>query len=262
MPRAVFKGSITFGLVSFPIKLYTATEPKQIEFNNLHSLCHTKLEQRRWCPKCKREVPWKEVEKGFKIAKDRWIILSKEEIERVKLPTTKTIEVVYFVDTSQIDPIHYEKSYYVVPTEAGIKPYSLFVEALRIANKAAIGKVVFRNKEHIVALRAFKKGIVMHTLFYKEEIRDINELPELKGLVVIGKEELGLAKALIESLAKHEFKAGEFKDKYTEALKQLIKAKAEGKEFRVREEKRVEEAKSLMKALKASVEIAKKRKRT
>jgi DNA end-binding protein Ku len=138
--RAIWNGNIIFGLVSIPVKLYSATQPRTISFSNLHSVCHTKLESKRWCPKCQKEVPWNEVEKGFKISKDQWVILSKEEIERVKLTTSKNIEIAYFVDASQIDPIFFEKTYYLVPTEAGLKPYSLFVEALRIANKAAIGK--------------------------------------------------------------------------------------------------------------------------
>jgi DNA end-binding protein Ku len=149
-----------------------------------------------------------------------------------------------------------------VPEEAGKKAYSLFVEALRLANKAAIGKVVLKNKEYLVCLRPFKKGLVMHILFYIREIRDIEQLPELEKLVVVSKEELELAKALIGRLTEEEFDISKFKDQYTEALKQLIKAKAEGKEIAVKaEEKPVEEAKSLMEALKASVELTKKKKK-
>lgn len=258
--RAIWTGNIVFGLVSIPVKLYSATEPAAVRLHNLHSICHTPLQEKRWCPTCKREVPWNEVEKGFKVSKDKWIIIQKEEIEKIKLPTTKSIEIAYFVDVSQIDPIHFQKSYYLVPTEAGIKPYSLFVEALRITNKAAVGKVVIRNKEYVVVLRAYQKGLLMHTLFYKDEIRNINELPELKNLVVVRKEELELAKALVQALLKEQFSVEEFKDRYTELLKELIKSKAEGKEFKVEKEEPVAEAKSLMEALKASVEAAKKKK--
>jgi DNA end-binding protein Ku len=258
--RAIWNGNIIFGLVSIPVKLYSAIQPRTISFNNLHSVCHTKLESKRWCPKCQKEVPWNEVEKGFKISKDQWVILSKEEIERVKLTTSKNIEIAYFVDASQIDPIFFEKTYYLVPTEAGLKPYSLFVEALRIANKAAIGKMILRNKEYVVVLRAFKKGIALHTLFYKDEVKDINELEEIKKLVVVSKEELELAKTLISHLTKESFSIEEFRDRYTEALKELIKAKLEGREFKLEEEKPKEEEKSLMEALKASVETIKKRK--
>lgn len=261
MPRAIFSGAISFGLVHIPIRIYTATESKEIEFHMLCNTCNTPLEYKRWCPKCEKEVAWNDIKKGFKISKERWIILEKEEIEKIKLPSTKTIDIQSFVDVSQIDPIFFEKSYYVVPEETGIKPYSLFVEALRLANKAAIGKVVMREKEYLVALRPFKKGITMHILHYLGEVRDIDKLSELEKLVVVSKEELELAKTLISKLTEEEFDISKFKDQYTEALKQLIKAKAEGKEFEMKAEERVAEAKSLMESLKASVEAVEKKKK-
>lgn len=224
--------------------------------------CNSMLQYKRWCPKCEKEVSWADIKKGFKISKERWIILEKEEIEKIKLPSTKTIDIQSFVDISQIDPIYFEKSYYVVPEEGGIKPYSLFVEALRLVNKAAIGKVVLRNKEYVVALRPFKKGLIMHILYYLGEIRDIEKLPELEKLVVVRKEELELAKALISKLTEEEFDASKFKDQYTEALKKLIKAKAEGKEFEMKVERPAEEARSLLEALKASVEHVGKKKKS
>jgi DNA end-binding protein Ku len=260
MPHAIFKGNVSFGLVSVPVKIYTATEPKEIEFHNLCPVCHTPLKYKRWCPKCDKEVEWKDIVKGYKLTKERWVILEKEELEKIKLPSSKSIDIQEFIDVSQIDPIYFEKSYYVVPDEGGEKAYSLLVEALRLANKAAVGKVVMKDKEYLIVLRAFKKGLVMHILFYLGEVRDIEELPELKKLVVVSKEELELAKLLISKLTREEFRIEDFKDNYTEALKKLIKAKAEGKEFEVKEEKPAEEAKSLMEALKASVEVVEKKK--
>ena len=252
--RAVWSGSISFGLVNIPIKLYSATEERQIAFRNLHSKCHTPLVQKRWCPTCQREVPWEEVEKGYKVTKEKWVVFSKEELEKLRPTAAKSIEIKEFVDVTQIDPIFYGKAYYVVPQEGGVKAYSLFVEALRLANKAAIGKVVMRNKEYVVAIRPFKKGLVMHVLYYLGEVRKIEELSELKNLVVISKEELELAKALIAKLTEGEFDMGKFKDTFTEELIKVIKAKAEGKLIETKEEKPVEEAKSLIEALKASVE--------
>jgi DNA end-binding protein Ku len=259
--RAIWSGSISFGLVSIPIKIYSATEAKEIEFHNLCNVCHTPLQYKRWCPKCKKEVKWEDIKKGYKITKEKWVVLEKEDLEKIRIPSTKTIEIQQFTDVSQIDPIYFEKTYYVVPEEAGVKAYSLFVEALRLANKAAIGKVVLRNKEYLVALRALGKGIAMHVLYYLGEIRDIGQLSELKNLVVVRKEELELARVLIEKLTKNEFDPKKFKDKYTEALKELIKAKTEGKEFIVKEKKPAEEAKTLMESLKASVEAVKKKKK-
>ncbi|MGC9200578.1 MAG: Ku protein [Candidatus Aenigmatarchaeota archaeon] len=261
MARAIFSGAISFGLVHIPIKIYSATESKGIKLHMLCPECHSPLEYKRWCPKCQKEVSWQNIEKGFKISKDKYVILKKEDLEKIKLPTSKTIDIKTFVDISQIDPILFEKSYFVVPSEGGEKPYSLFVEALRLSNKAAIGKVVMRQKEYLVALRPFKKGIVMHVLYYLEEVKDIEKLPELEKLVVVSKEELELAKALIENLTQEEFDLSKFKDEYAEALKELIKAKMEGREFSLEKKKGAEEAKSLMEMLKASVESVEKKKK-
>mgnify|MGYP000108938498 CR=1 FL=1 len=260
MPRSIWKGSISFGLVNIPIKIYSAVEPREIELHNLCNVCHTPLQYKRWCPKCEKEVAWKDIKKGYKISKDKWVVLEKADVESVKLPSSRTIDIQSFVDVAQIDPIYFEKSYYVVPQESGLKAYSLFVDALRLANKAAIGRIVMRNKEYIVALRAFRKGISMHVLYYAGEIRDIEQLSELKNLVVVSREELELASALVSKLTEKTFDAKRFKDRYTEALKKLIKAKAEGKKFEVKKEKHIEKAKDLMEALKASVEAARKRK--
>ncbi len=259
--RALFTGTITFGLVSIPIKMYSATEEKEIKFHNLCPHCLSPLKNKRWCPTCEKEVSWQEVKKGFKVSKEKWVVLEKEELERIKLPSTRTIEILQFVDISQIDPIFFEKSYYLVPQEGGAKAYSLFVEALRLSNKAAIGRVVLRNKEYIVAIRPFKKGLVMHILYYAGEIRDIEKLKELQHLVVVSKEELELAKLLISKMTTEEFDVTKFRDRYTEALKELIKAKVEGREFEMKQEEKAVEAKSLMEALRASVEEIEKKKK-
>lgn len=260
MPRAIWSGSISFGLVTIPIKVYTATEPKEIQFHNLCPTCHTPLKYKRWCPHCEKEIEWKDVVKGYKLTKEKWVILEKDELEKIRLPSSKRIDIQEFVDVAQIDPIYFQKAYYVVPQEEGVKAYSLFVEALRLANKAAVGKIVIRDKEYLVVLRAFKKGLVMHILYYLGEIRDIDKLSELKNLVVVSREELELAKLLIGKLTSKEFDVSKFKDQYTEALKKLIKTKVAGKELKVEKEEPVIEAKSLMEALKASVKSIKKKK--
>lgn len=262
MPKALWKGSISFGLVNIPVKLYTSAQPKQIELHTLCPTCHSQLQYKRWCPKCQKEVKWTEIIKGYKISKDEWVILEKKDLEKIKIPTAKTIEIEYFIDVSQIDPIYFQKAYYVVPDEGGKKAYSLFVEALRLTNKAAVGRVVLKNKEYLVILRPFKKGIAMHILYYLGEIRDIEKLEELEKLIVVSKEEMELARMLIQKLSGEEFDIKKFKDRYTEALKELIKAKAKGEKFEVKEKKKVGEAKELMEALKASVEMVKKKKKT
>jgi len=261
MPKSIWNGSISFGLVNIPVKVYTATVSKEISFKSLDKEGHP-IHYKRWCPICNREVEWNEIKKGYKISKDKYVIIEKSDLEKIRLKTTKAIEIIEFVDASQIDPLFYEKAYYVVPEETGKKAYVLFVEALRLTNKVAIGKVVMKNKEYLVALRAYKKGLVMHVLHYIGEVKNIEELEEIKHLVPVREEELKLAQALIQKLTEKEFDISKFKDSYTEALKKLIKAKVEGKEIvEVEEEKKEEKEKSLVEALKASVEIASKKKK-
>jgi len=260
--KAIFSGTISFGLVTIPIKIYTATQPKEVEMHNLCGVCNTPLVYKRWCPKCQKEVEWNEIKKGFRISKEEWVVIEKSEIESIKLKSTKTIEILMFTDPSQLDPLFIQKSYIIVPAEEGLKAYSLLVEALSLLNKIAIGKVTLKNKEYVVALRAYKEALLMHALYYKNEIKDISKLSELKSLPKVTKEEIELARVLIEKLSKEKLELEQFKDEYSEKLKQLIKAKVEGKQI-VEEEAREKEvkAKSLMEALKASVEEVEKKKK-
>jgi len=260
--KAIFSGTISFGLVTIPIKIYTATQPKEVEMHNLCGVCNTPLVYKRWCPKCQKEVEWNEIKKGFRISKEEWVVIEKSEIESIKLKSTKTIEILMFTDPSQLDPLFIQKSYIIVPAEEGLKAYSLLVEALSLLNKIAIGKVTLKNKEYVVALRAYKEALLMHALYYKNEIKDISKLSELKSLPKVTKEEIELARVLIEKLSKEKLELEQFKDEYSEKLKQLIKAKVEGKQIVEEESKEKEvKAKSLMEALKASVEEVEKKKK-
>jgi DNA end-binding protein Ku len=260
--KAVFSGSITFGLVTIPIKIYTATQPKEVEFHSLCGTCNTPLVYKRWCPNCQKEVKWNEIKKGFRISKEKWVIVEKSELESIKLKSTKTIEILMFTDPSQLDPLFIQKSYIIVPAEEGLKAYSLLVEALSLLNKIAIGKVTLKNKEYVVALRAYKEALLMHALYYKNEIKEISKLSELRSLPKVTKEEIELARVLIEKLTKDKLELEQFKDEYSEKLKQLIKAKVEGKQIVEEEAKEKEvKAKSLMEALKASVEEVEKKKK-
>ncbi len=258
--RAIWKGAISFGLVTIPIKVYPAIKKEKISFTSLCPHCKQPIKHKRWCPHCNKEVGYEELLKGYKIAKDKYVILTKKDLEGIKLKTTKCIEIYEFVDLNQIDPIYFETAYYIVPDELGIKAYSLFAEALRLSNKAAIGKVVMRNKEYVVLLRAYKKGIAMHILHYLGEVRNIEELEEIKGLVTLTEQEINLALALIEKMSSKELDLSRYKDRYTEMLKELIQAKIKGEELVKEEEKEEAKAADLMDALKQSIQIIEKKK--
>ncbi len=247
--KSIWKGYISFGLVNIPIEAYPIVTPKLISFREMHKECGSPLEHKRWCPKCNREVKWDEVSKGFEIEKGKYVMLSKEDLEAAKLRTVKNIEILYFVDKSEIDPIYLKKPYFIVPSQGGEKAYSLFKQALQHTNKSAIAKAIIRDKEYYVLIYPYKTGILMYLLYYPYEIKDINNfsVPSEK----ISKEELKLAILLIEKLSSN-FDVSKFKNEYLENLKQIIKSKLSGKSIAVQKEK-VKKSKELLEALKESV---------
>lgn len=254
--RALWQGSVSFGLVNIPVKLYVAAKDRVVEFHNLHAKCNTPLRQKRWCPKCGLEVAWEDVNKGYKITKDQYAVVTKKELASLALKSTRAIEVVKFVEAGQIDPLLVDKNYYLVPQEGGEKAYHLFREVLSQAARVAIGKVVFRQKEHLVALRPFRKGLVMTILHYKNEIIPIEQLEELKRTVIVKEAELKMAERLVGQLS-GDFKLDEFRDEYVRAVTELIKEKVEGKEIVGKPaEIKPTSAQELMEALKESVAVA------
>ena len=257
MPRALWKGSLVFGLVNIPVKVYAAAKDRAISFSMLHSECHTPLKYKRWCSKCEKEVGWNEIDKGYEISKSKFISLAREELEKLQLKTVKSIDIQKFVDLASIDSLYFSGHYYLAPEEGGEKAYSLLRDILTLTNKVAVGKVVFHNKEHVVAVRPYQRGLVMTTLHYPNEVTDINKLEELEKLVEVRERELDLAKALIEHMS-GEFKPEEYVDSYRQAVMQLIKQKAEGIEVPAAKPLEAEATVDLMKALQASVKVVKK----
>src|SRR4029078_6277656 len=168
-----------FGLVNIPIKLYSATEDRVFSFNQLCKNSH-RIQYKRWCPIEEREVPYEEIKKGYEVSKDNYVVIEKTELENIKIKTTKTIDIKQFVDDKELDPIFIEKSYYVGPDSKTVdKAFTLLVNILRTTNKVGIGKVVLRDREQLVALRSYQRGIVMHALHFLDEIRPIDEIKEL-----------------------------------------------------------------------------------
>ncbi len=256
--KAVWSGEISFGLVNIPIKLYSAVESKT-SFRLIDKKTKTPIEYKRWNPKTKKEVPWSDVVKGLEMKKGEYFIFTKEEIDKLKPKKTDTIEIIEFVDASQIDPIYFEKHYYAAPAKKKEKPYFLFKNILQSTAKVAIGRFVMREKEYVCAITPYKKGLVITRLNYNYEIRDISKFEELKTVPKLTEGELRLAKQLINQLYEEDFDMQRFKDTFIEKLKKFIKKGIKGREIKVKEkkeEKREKEGKKeapLIQALKSSL---------
>jgi DNA end-binding protein Ku len=256
--RSIWKGSISFGLVNIPIKLYSATEDRVFSFNQLCKNGH-RIQYKRWCPVEEREVRYDEIQKGYQIAKDNYVVIEKSELNNIKIKTTDTIDIKEFVDIEELDPIFIENSYYIGPDSKSVdKAYSLLVGILKNTDKVAIGKVVLRDREQTVALRAYQRGIVMHILHYLEEIRPLDEIKEISQLasakVKLEEQELALGKTLVERLSSDDLDLSQYSDTYTKHMHELIDAKIEGKELITAQEvSKPETTKDLVAALKASI---------
>ena len=260
--RAIWKGSISFGLVNIPIQVFSATQKE--EYTSFNQLCDKghKIRYKKWCPVEEREVLWSEIKKGYEITKNDYVVLEKEEIENIKLKTTNTVEVKEFIESEEFDPIFIEKNYYVGPdagkkkSETPIKAYALFVKILHETGKIAIGKVVLREKEQLVALRAYQRGLVMHQLKYLDEIRPMDEIGGLESLQKIDAKELSLGKALVDNLTTDKFDPGQYSDTYAKELEKIIEAKSKGEKVTINEvEKKTEETTDIIEALKASLKV-------
>jgi DNA end-binding protein Ku len=251
MPRSIWNGVISFGMVSIPVKMYSATENKDISFHQVHAKCETRIRYQKFCPHCEKTVEQDEILKGYEFAKGQYVILDDEDFEQLPLPSKHTVEVSAFVPLEQIDPIYFEKTYYLEADEAATRPFVLFMRAITDMEMVAIATVTLRNKERLCALRAMGGTLILDTLLYPDEIRVTGEepLPNVK----INDKELQMAEHLIE-LMKQDFDPEQYKDHYRQALKKVIDAKLEGKEIVVADEAPKPKVVDLMEALRASVE--------
>lgn len=257
MPRAIWKGTISFGMVAIPVKLFTATESKDISFRQLHADDFSPIRLVRWCPVDDRALENDEIVKGYEYAKDRYVIVTDEDFEKLPVASKHTIELTAFVDAAEIDPSYYEKTYYLEPEEIAEKPYALLVRALADKDLLAVGKIAIRQKERLCALRVRDGLLILETLYYADEIRQ----PESGAPAVeVSDAELKMAHALIDML-REPFDPAKYRDEYREALLELIRAKVEGEEVAAPEAPvAAKPAVDLMAALKASVEAARQRK--
>jgi len=255
MASTVWKGHLTFGLVSFPVKLYSAARSESISFNQLHKTDGSRVRQVLFCAAEDKPIPRTEIVKGYEYEKDRYVVIEEEEIKKVAPQSAKVMEIQEFVKADSVDPIYLETSYYMAPDEAGEKPYALLFDALKKSGYMGIAKVTMHNREHVVILRPGANGVLMHTMYYNHEIRKVDEFRT--DLSLVKEKELALAQSLVEALAA-EFEPDKYKDTYRENLLQMIESKKEGREVVATPEPRQEKVVDILEALKASLAVAKK----
>jgi DNA end-binding protein Ku len=256
--RTIWKGVISFGLVSIPIRLFPATEQKDIKFRYLHKPCQAPVHYRRVCSACGQEVDQDDIVRGYEYEKGRYVIINEEDLEKIPDERTRSIDIVDFVNLEEIDPIYYDKTYYLAPGDVGEKAYALLWRAMSETGKIAVARVVIRNKESLAVIRGLKNNIlVMETIYYPDEIRGTRLLPGLEREVKLHDNELKMARELIENLAT-KFQPEKYDDQYRKKMLELIHAKIAGEEVAVPEVAARGKVVDLMEALRASVEMAKK----
>jgi DNA end-binding protein Ku len=263
MPRSIWTGAISFGLVTVPVKLYSAVNRKTVRFNQLNAKTGSRINQKRVDASTGDDVDYEDLVKGYEISSDRYVVIEPSELEAVEPKKTKTIDIEDFVDLSDIDPIYYDHPYYLAPAAGGAKPYVLLLQAMRETNKVAIAKVVIRSKESLVAIRPMAEHDVleMATMLFADEIVDPQRLDDIPSAddVQTSARELEIAGQLVESLAT-DFEPGKYTDTYREAVLEMIERKAAGEEIAVQPEaEEAAPAPDLMSALKASLDAVRER---
>jgi DNA end-binding protein Ku len=256
MPRSMWKGAISFGLVTIPVSVYPVTEEKGLKFNQLHDEDGGRIRYKRVCEKDGEEVTFEHIVKGYEVEKDRYVVLTDEDFDAVPVESSRAIDIERFVDLDDIDPVMFKKSYYLIPEETGAKAYGLLREAMSEDGRVGIAKVSFRDKEHLAALRFKDDAFVLETMYWPDEIRGA----DFGGVDVSGKvtgQELEMARQLIDSLA-GEWTPDSFSDEYREGLLKIVEAKLHGQEIEVVAAEPTAKVVDLMEALKASVAAAKK----
>jgi DNA end-binding protein Ku len=250
-PRSIWNGTITFGLVNVPIKLYTATESKTVHFHEVHLKDGARIEHRRICPKEEKEVPYDDIVKGYEVEPDTYVVLEKDEVKAAAGDRGKVVHLNEFVDAGDIDPVFYEKTYYVGAGDDK-DPYRVLHEALKRTGRAGIGRFSFHDREYLVAVRALDDCLALHTLRFHDELADTNELEIPSGGRKPSKQETDMAGRLVDALAQ-DFKPDKYEDTYREAVLDLIKRKANGEEIDLVEQEEPAQGDDLMAALEASL---------
>jgi DNA end-binding protein Ku len=255
MATTIWRGHLTFGLVSLPVKLYTAARSENISFNQLHKTDHSRVKQVLYCQAEDRPIERSDIVKGYEYEKGRYVVIDDEDIRKVAPKTAKVMEILEFVKAADVDPVYYESSYYMAPDDAGEKPYALLFDALRRTGYVGVAKMTMHNREHIVILRPGPRGILLHTMYYAHEIRTVEEFRTDVGLVK--DKEVELATGLIQALAA-DFEPQKYRDTYRDKLLEMIDAKKAGQEIVETPQPQPAKVIDILDALKKSLDAAKK----
>ena len=251
MASTVWKGYITFGLITIPVRLYAAARTERVSFHQIHEVCGSRIKQQTYCPHCERVVERSELVKGYEVEKDRYVIVSDEEVKSVAPPSSDNMEILEFVKAEGIDPIYFDASYFMVPEEAGKKAYHLLLETMQKSGYSAIAKIAMHQREYTVVVRPNPDGLLLHTMFYPEEVREVPEFRRDES-VTVKPQEVALAEKLVEGLAT-DFDPSKYHDEYQGRLLQMIEAKREGQPVKGEAPKKRAPVIDLMQALQKSL---------
>jgi DNA end-binding protein Ku len=226
MASTVWKGYISFGLVSVPVRLYAAAREQHVSFNQIHEPCGSRIKQQTFCPVCERVVERNELVKGYQVDKDAYVLVSSDELKTLEADSSEAMEIAQFVSLSEVDPIYYESSFYSAPEDAGKRAYGLLLQAMEKLNVAAIAKVTLHQREQIILMRPYHQGILLHTLYYPAEVREIAEFGKTENLT-LQKPEMALAEQFIQQLTA-KFEPEQYKDEYAQRVLDLVETKRAG----------------------------------
>ena len=250
MATTVWKGHLTFGLISIPMRMFAAARSERISFNQLHKVCHSRLKQPLFCPVCNRNVERSEIVKGYEYEKDQYVLFSEEELDKIEPPSARVMEILEFVKLDEMDPLYFDSSYYITPEDAGLKAYMLLMKAMQETGYGAIAKLTMHQREHIVIIRPGAKNMTLHTMFYSSEIRAAESVPT--DQIEVKDQEKKLAEQLIQSLAAP-FDPQKYRDEYQDNVRAMIAAKLKGQEVTEVAQPHMAPVIDLMEALKKSL---------
>ena len=251
MASTVWKGYISFGLISIPIRLYAAARSEHVAFHEVHAVCNTRIKHQLYCPTCERVVERSELVKGYEVEKGVFVTVTDKETQKIAPPSTDTMEITQFVKINDVDPLYYDASYYAIPEPAGVKAYQLLIDTLEKSGYAALAKVGMHRREYLVAIRPRERGLTLHTMYYPNEVRAVPEYGHQRD-VKISSKEIALAEQLVKGLAAP-FKPERYEDEYQKRLLELVETKSEGKPVKGQPHKKKAPVVDLMEALKKSL---------